>query len=91
MAVPPGVAWQEASKALVETGGVMTGWGGPAGGPILKRDWGCGAFPLRRLRCDLTLDESGLVIGAEYTWWFRYGPSQYHLARLRHRLGLQEW
>ena len=87
-AVRPGATWQEASKGLVENGGVVTGWGGPTGGPILKRDWGREAFPLRRQSCDLTLDENGRVMQITYKWWFIYGPSSYHRARIKQVLGL---
>jgi hypothetical protein len=87
--VRSGASWQEASQDLVKNGAVVTGWGGPTGGPILKRDWGREAFPFRRQRCDLTLDENGMVTKAAYEWWFKYGPSQYHMARLKQVLGLQ--
>lgn len=89
MAVPLGEPWQEASEGLVKSGGRVTGWGGPTDGPVLQRDWGREAFPLRRQRCNLVLDDSGLVMESGYEWWFKYGPGAYHTARIKQALGLQ--
>jgi hypothetical protein len=89
MAVPRGEPWQEASEGLVKSGGKVTGWGGPTDGPVLQRDWGREAFPLRKQRCNLVLDENGLVMESEYEWWFKYGPGAYHTARIKQALGLQ--
>lgn len=82
-AIPRGVACEAAGARLEEQGAVLWGWGGADLSPPVSMSWGRGLFPLRRQSCTLTLDAQCRVTAAQHESWFTYGPSEYHIERMR--------
>ena len=84
--IPHGVACEAAGARLEEKGAVLWGWGGADLSTPASMSWGRDLFPLRRQSCTVTLDFQCRVTAVQHETWYRYGPSEYQILRLKQRI-----